>query len=37
LARGELHDAFPELEIIFYRELRAGQGTATLLARRPMK
>jgi tellurite methyltransferase len=34
LQRGELHDAFPELEIVFYRELCAGQGIATLLARR---
>ncbi|HUI73738.1 MAG TPA: methyltransferase domain-containing protein [Candidatus Acidoferrum sp.] len=32
LSPGELHDAFPELETVFYRELRSGQGTATLLA-----
>jgi tellurite methyltransferase len=34
LSPGELHEAFPELEIVFYRELRGGQGTATLLARK---
>ena len=32
---GELRDAFPELNIIFYRELRAGQGVASLLAQKP--
>jgi tellurite methyltransferase len=34
LRRGELRRAFPQLEIIFYRELRAGQGIATALARK---
>jgi tellurite methyltransferase len=32
---GELREAFPELCVLFYRELRAGQGIASLLARRP--
>jgi len=32
---GELRRAFPELETIFYRELRAEQGIASLAARRP--
>lgn len=35
LKPGELRESFPELEIIFYRELNAGQGIASLLARRP--
>jgi tellurite methyltransferase len=35
LETGELREAFPELSVLFYRELRAGQGTASLLARRP--
>jgi len=35
LAAGELRTAFPTLETLFYRELRAGKGIATLLARRP--
>src|SRR3989442_3616589 len=35
LAPGELRTAFPSLETLFYRELRAGKGIATLLARRP--
>jgi tellurite methyltransferase len=34
LSPGELHGAFPELKTVFYRELRSGQGTATLLARK---
>jgi hypothetical protein len=29
-----LHGAFPSLELVFYRELRAGQGIATLLAQK---
>jgi tellurite methyltransferase len=37
LDTGELRDAFPELCVLFYRELRAGQGIASLLARRPEK
>lgn len=32
---GELHRAFPELEMVFYRELRAEQGIASLAARKP--
>jgi tellurite methyltransferase len=34
LDAGELDAAFPELETVFYRELRAGQGIASLLARK---
>ena len=30
---GELRDAFPSLCVLFYRELRAGQGIASLVAR----
>jgi tellurite methyltransferase len=32
---GELRTAFAGLEILFYRELRAGQGIASLVARKP--
>jgi len=32
---GELRRAFPELESVFYRELRAEQGIASLAARKP--
>lgn len=32
---GELREAFPELRVHFYRELRAGQGIASLLAQKP--
>jgi SAM-dependent methyltransferase len=32
---GELREAFPELRVLFYRELRAGQGIASLLAQKP--
>lgn len=32
---GELRSAFPELRVVFYRELRAGQGIASLVARKP--
>jgi tellurite methyltransferase len=35
LDSGELRTAFPELRVIFHRELRAGQGIASLLARKP--
>src|SRR5216684_186630 len=35
LNSGELRNAFPELRVIFHRELRAGQGIASLLARNP--
>jgi SAM-dependent methyltransferase len=31
---GELRTAFPELRLLFYRELRAGKGIASLLARK---
>jgi tellurite methyltransferase len=31
---GELRTAFPGLQILFYRELRAGKGIASLLARK---
>jgi len=37
LETGELREAFPGLRVLFYRELRAGQGIASLLARRPEK
>jgi tellurite methyltransferase len=33
---GELRDAFPGLDLTFYRELRAGQGVASLLAQKRM-
>lgn len=36
LKAGELREAFPELEVFFYRELRAGQGIASLAARKPI-
>ena len=35
LDTGELRRAFPELEVLFYRELRAEQGIASLAARKP--
>jgi tellurite methyltransferase len=35
LDSGELRTAFPALRMIFHRELRAGQGIASLLARKP--
>jgi SAM-dependent methyltransferase len=35
LERGELRMAFPELKTVFYRELSAGQGMASLLAIKP--
>ena len=34
LQQGELRNAFPELSVIFCRELRAGQGIASLVAKR---
>jgi len=34
LETGELREAFPELRVLFYRELRAGQGIASLVARK---
>ena len=33
LETGELREAFPELRVLFYRELRAGVGIASLLAK----
>ncbi len=35
LRPNELREAFPSLEMLFYRELRTGKGIASLLARRP--
>lgn len=35
LETGELRQTFPELSVVFYRELRAGQGIASLIARKP--
>ena len=35
LERGELRTAFPGLRNLFYRELRAGKGIASLIARKP--
>jgi SAM-dependent methyltransferase len=37
LKAGELRNAFPELRLLFYRELRAGQGIASLLAQKAKK
>ena len=37
LDSGELRTAFSELRVIFHRELRAGQGIASLLAQKPKK
>jgi tellurite methyltransferase len=34
LEPGELRTAFPELDVLFYRELNAGQGIATLVAQK---
>ena len=36
LDKGELRRAFPELQTVFYRELRAEQGIASLAARKPL-
>ena len=35
LQTGELRNAFPSLDLVFYRELRAGQGIASLVAQKP--
>ena len=35
LEPGELRTAFPELHVLFYRELNAGQGIASLVAQKP--
>jgi SAM-dependent methyltransferase len=37
LETGELREAFPELCVVFYRELRAGQGIASLVAKKQGK
>ena len=37
LESGELRTAFPRLQILFYRELSAGQGIASLVAGRPSR
>jgi len=37
LEPGELRTAFPSLNVLFYRELRAGQGIASLLAQKPQR
>ncbi len=37
LEPGELRTAFPELHVLFYRELNAGQGIASLVAERRQK
>jgi SAM-dependent methyltransferase len=34
LRPGELRESFPHLETLFYRELRAGKGIASLIARK---
>jgi tellurite methyltransferase len=35
LEPGELRTAFPDLDVLFYRELNAGQGIASLVAQKP--
>ena len=35
LEPGELREAFPALRVLFYRELRAGRGIASLLGEKP--
>jgi hypothetical protein len=37
LEAGELRAAFPELSVLFYRELRAGVGAASLVAKKRPK
>jgi tellurite methyltransferase len=37
LESGELREAFPELRVLFYRELRAEVGIASLVAKKPAK
>jgi len=37
LEAGELREAFPELSVLFYRELRAGVGIASLVAKKREK
>ncbi len=35
LETGELRESFPQLRVLFYRELRAEQGVASLVAKKP--
>jgi len=37
LETGELREVFPELCVLFYRELRAGQGIASMIAKKRNK
>jgi tellurite methyltransferase len=37
LEHGELRTAFPTLRLLFYRELRAGAGIASLIAQKPLR
>ena len=37
LEQGELRTAFPALRLLFYRELRAGKGIASLIAQKPLR
>lgn len=37
LELGELRAAFPQLRVVFYRELRAGKGIASLMAQKPLE
>ena len=37
LEQGELRTAFPSLRLLFYRELRAGKGIASLIAQKPSR
>ncbi|MGC1417468.1 MAG: class I SAM-dependent methyltransferase [Candidatus Acidiferrum sp.] len=37
LEPGELRTAFPELHVLLYRELNAGQGIASLVAQKPLR
>jgi tellurite methyltransferase len=37
LEPGELRTAFPELHVLFYRELNAGQGIASLVGQKPLR
>jgi tellurite methyltransferase len=37
LRTGELRRAFPSLRLVFYRELQAGKGIASLIAQKPVE
>jgi tellurite methyltransferase len=37
LETGELRESFPELTLLFYREIRAGQGIASIVAKKPVR